>query len=470
MRITSTVIALLLWMAPVLSAQDWEALDSFVHKHVNRMNLPGAALTIVKGEEVVFSRAYGEGLTTKKPYYIGSLSKTLTATAAMQLIEEGKLSLDSRVRGLLPEIIFNGPEFEKLEVEHLLRHRSGLVRRQGFIPVPTLEELQERPFELALYFAPGAQEEYSNLNYALLGLIIERVGGRQFGDYLRENLFRPLVMNRSFARREAAQEAGMAGGHQYWFGLPLGGGQMKYKETAIPAGFLISSTEDMAHFLSAHLGGGQFQGRTVLAPDAVRRMQQPYDKAESGRAMGWVAGSWNEQHVLHKEGATATSYAFMALLPEANTAFIFLTNVNAFNPIINSVEGIPKGILNILTGQPAGDYFPFNLIVLLGFGVLLVLSVIDLVGKLIKWIRAGMPTGSGEARGAMLRLVFLKLVVPVGIAWALLWYFDIPLNSLLAIQPDIGWTIVISIFTGFAGGFLEHFTKVASEGDQPAAT
>jgi CubicO group peptidase (beta-lactamase class C family) len=219
----------------------------------------------------------------------------------------------------------------------------------------------------------------------------------------------------------------------------------------------------MAHFLSAHLGNGQFQGRTIIAPDAVRRMHQPYGEAGSGRAMGWVAGSWNELPVLHKEGATATSYAFMALLPEENIAFIFLTNVNAFNPIVNSVEGIPKGILNILTGQPAGEYFPFNLIVLLGFGVLLVLSVIDLVGKLIKWIRTGMPTRSGEARGAMLRLVFLKLVIPIGIAWAFLWYFDIPLNSLLAIQPDIGWTIVISIFTGFVGGFLEHFTKVKTK-------
>lgn len=474
----NSVIALVLLVYGFLPAQDWDALDSFMRKHTNRMNLPGAALTVVRGDEIVFSREYGTGITTKQPYYIGSLSKSLTATAVMQLVERGALSLDSRVRGLLPEIIFNGPEAEQLEVEHLLRHRSGLVRRQGFIPLPTLAELKERPFELTLRFVPGTQEEYSNLNYALLGLIIERVSGQPYENFLQENLFRPLLMNQSFADREAAREAGMEEGHQYWFGLPLGGGTVNYKETAVPAGFIISSTEDMSRFLSAHLLNGRFQGRAILTSETVQRMHRPpalntelrEEKTASGRAIGWMSGAWNDHRILHKEGATANSYAFMALLPEDSTAFIFMTNVNAFNPIVNSVEGIPQGILNILTGEQGGDYFPYNLIVLLGFGVLLLLSVIDLGSKLIGWFRAGMPMRSGEARGPMLRLVFFKLVVPVGIAWALLFYFDIPLNSLLAIQPDIGWTIVISIFTGFVGGFLEHFIKVASEGDQPAAT
>ncbi len=444
------------------TAQDSDALDAFLRRHVDRFGLPGAALTVVRGDRIVFSRAYGEGPGPDRPYYTGSLSKVLTATAVLQLADGGALQLDDPVARWLPEILFNGASAEGLAVEHLLRHRSGLIRRQGFIPAPTLAELQETPFRLTLYYPPGTREAYSNLNYALLGLIAERAAGRPFAEVMEQQLFRPLAMTHSTAGK--SPDAGqLAEGHQYWFGWPLPAREGPYRATAIPAGFVISSAEDLGRFLIAQLNGGAFRGRQVISPASVDRMTRPADGEAAGRGTGWSLGQYEGQPLWQHSGATATAYAYMAVLPESDCAFVFMTNINAFNPIVNSIEGIPKGVLNYLHGKAPGSYFPSNRLVLAGFGLLLLLSLIDLGQKTWRWFRAGLPLTSGRSQRAMLLLVFWKLVVPVAVIWGALQYFDTPFNALLSLQPDIGWTIVVSVFAGFVAGFLDYFVRVQQQ-------
>lgn len=464
---TQFTILFLLLVSAAPGAQEWSELDRFLDKHLSRFNLPGAAVVVVRGDSLAHSWTGGDWPGPDSPCYLGSLSKPFTAAAVLQLVEAGRLSIDDPVQKWLPDIILNGPQTDAMKVSHLLRHRSGLTRRQGFIPVPTLEEMQEHPFELKLYYPPGSREEYSNLNYVLLGLITERVSGQSFAGYLRDSIFQPLDMDNSFCRRDTAGEQ-LVRGHQFWFGIPVESEQAGYKETAIPAGFISSSPQDVAHFLIAHLREGAYKGRQALSPTHMRRLRH-YAEEDRSRVVSWRTGSRNGSPLLQSDGATAVSYAYMALLPEEELGFVFMTNVNAFNPIANSVEGFPKGILNFLTGSEPGDYFPYNLIVLLAFGLVLALNLIELTRRGITWAKAGAPTDSGESRSAMLKLIFWKLIVPVGVAWVLLRYFDISLTNLLVLQPDMGWTIVVSIFAGFVAGFLEHFTMVKREPSEEAS-
>ena len=451
---------LLVQLSIVLPAQDAEVLDAFIRDQVERFRLPGAALTIVRGDSMVFSRGYGEGIAAGRPHYIGSLSKVFTATAVMQLVEAGKVKLADPVAVWLPEITFEGPEAERLNVEQLLRHSSGLIRKQGFTPLPDLEQLQEQGFRLRLYFPPGTQETYSNLNYQLLGLIIERAAQQSYAGYIHEQVFAPLEMNRSFAGSAGAMGSNPAQGYRFWFGFPFEAGPENYLETAVPSGFLISCTEDVGHFLTAQLQYGRYGSQQLLTPESIAYMHEAGSGQNGGRGIGWNPGDWNGSPVWQHSGATATSYAYMAVLPEKNTGFIFMTNINAFNPIINSIEAIPKGIFQYLNGAEPEKAEPLSRYLLMAFGLVLLLSVLDLAIKAYAWLRAGMPLDSGDSRFDLLKLVFWKLLLPVGLTWALLTYFEIPLNALLGMQPDIGWTIVFSIFAGFAGGFLEHFTKM----------
>jgi len=455
---TQFTILFFLLLSATLCAQNWSELDRFLDKHLSRFNLPGAAVAIVQGDSLVHTWTGGDWPGPNRPYYLGSPSKPFTAAAVLQLVDAGRLSIDDPVQKWLPELIFNGAQPEQMKVAHLLRHRSGLTRRQGLMPVPTLEALQERTFELTLYYAPRSREEYSNLNYVLLGLLIERVSGRSYAGYLRDSIFQPLDMDNSYCRRIVAGDQLMRG-HQFWFGIPVESEQAGYKETAIPAGFIISSPQDVAHFLIAHLREGAYKDRQVLSSPHIRRLRHFADEDRS-RVLNWRTGSWNGHSLLQSDGATATSYAYMVLLPKEDLGFVFMTNVNAYNPIANSVQGFPEGILNFLTGSEPGDYFPYNLIVLLAFGLVLALNLIALVRRGLSWVKAGAPMDSGESRNAMLKMIFWKLIVPVGVAWALLRYFDISLTNLLVLQPDMGWTIVVSIFAGFVAGFLEHFTSV----------
>ena len=307
---------------------------------------------------------------------------------------------------------------------------------------------------------PGAA--YSNLNYALLGLIAERAAGRPFAEVMEEQLFQPLAMAHSTAR--SSPDAGqLAAGHQYWFGWPFPAEEGPYRATAIPAGFAISSADDLGRFLIAQLNGGTYRGRQVIGPASLERMTRPADGEATGRGIGWNIGEYEGQPLWQHSGATATAYAYMAVLPESNSAFVFMTNINAFNPIVNSIEGIPKGVLKYLSGEAPGSYVPFNRFVLAGFGLFLLLSLIDLGQKTWRWFRAGLPLTSGRSQRAMLLLVFWKLVVPVAAIWGALQYFDTHFNALLSLQPDIGWTIVVSVFAGFVAGFLDYFVRVQRE-------
>ena len=453
-------IFLILFLSQLLPGQNPVELDAFLSDQVERYRLPGASVTIVSGEEVIFSRGYGEGIAPDRPYFIGSLSKVFTATAVMQLLEEGKASLSDPVAQWLPEIIFKGPDPENLTIEHLLRHRSGLVRRQGFLPLPSLAQLKAQDFSLTLHFSPGSREAYSNLNYSLLGLIVERVSGRSYADYMQDHLFQPLEMQNSVAAADTATVPDVAQGYRYWFGFPFRAGREKYRETSVPAGFLISSAEDVVHFLSAQLQYGRYGEQQILAPESIGMMHEPGGDGSSRYGIGWNLGNWNGRPVWQHSGATGTSYTYMAVLPDRNAAFFFTTNINAFNPVINSIEEIPKGIFHWLDGGAPQRKPPLHIYLLRAFGLLLLLVFLDLGIKTFKWLKAGMPMDSGNSRGDLLKLIFLKLIFPVGLLWIFLRYFEISLNGLLSLQPDIGWTVVIAVFAGFLAGFLEHFTKV----------
>jgi CubicO group peptidase (beta-lactamase class C family) len=112
--------------------------------------------------------------------------------------------------------------------------------------------------DVELEHPPGAAYEYSSPNYQVLGLIIQEVSGQPFGEYVQHNIFDPLGMDDSFTSQAEAQQAGtMASGHRYWFGRPVAA-DLPFEEGRLPSAALISSSEDMAHYLIAQLNEGRY--------------------------------------------------------------------------------------------------------------------------------------------------------------------------------------------------------------------
>lgn len=200
-------------------------------------------------------------VTPQSPFVLGSTSKSFTAMAMMQLVEAGKLDLDATVHQYLPWFeLADQDAAARLTVRHLLTHTSGLSTNAYFglsIDEETTKESVVRQLKSVMPSTPpGDRFQYSNTNYVILGLIVESVSGQTFERYIQEHIFQPLGMAHSFTAQESARGNGLSHGHQYLFGFPVAR-SFPHNPSEIPAGFIISSAQDMGRYLLAVMNGGQ---------------------------------------------------------------------------------------------------------------------------------------------------------------------------------------------------------------------
>ena len=248
------------------------AVDAYVEAQMRRLHIPGASLAVVEGERIMHLRGFGrarpggEPPAPQTPFFIGSLTKSFTALAVMQFVEAGKLALDAPVRRYLPWFrVADRRASAKMTVRHLLNQTSGLPSLPGEILLtdfddrPDATERQARALRtLKLSHPVGKVCEYSNLNYNLLGLVVEAVSGESYADAIRKHIFAPLEMRHSFTSKAEAQAGRLAMGHRHWFGFPVPAPDLPVPRGSLPSGQLISCAEDMAHYLIAHLNGGHY--------------------------------------------------------------------------------------------------------------------------------------------------------------------------------------------------------------------
>ena len=247
-------------------------IDAYIEEQMRRLHIPGASLVVVEGDRLVHQRGFGsarpggEAPSPQTPFFIGSLTKSITATAVMQLVEAGKVKLDAPVQRYLPWFrVADSQASAQMTVRHLLNQTSGLPSLSGELALtdfddrPDATERQARALSsLKLTRPVGAKCEYSNLNYNLLGLIVEAASGETYSDYIQNHIFTPLGMRHSYTSKADAGQNSLAMGHRHWFSLPFPAPDLPIPRGSLPSGQLISCAEDMAHYLIAHLNGGRY--------------------------------------------------------------------------------------------------------------------------------------------------------------------------------------------------------------------
>ena len=239
------------------------------------MHLRGFGRARPGGGRLPFCRRQNGNLppTPQTPFFIGSLTKSITALAVMQLVEAGKVELDAPVQRYLPWFRVADPQASaQMTVRHLLNQTSGLPMLRGMAALadfdsrPDATERQVRALSTLKLTRPvGSKWEYSNLNYNILGLIVEAASGELYADYVQNHIFNPLEMSHSYTSKAVAKQNGLAVGHRYWFGLPFPAPNLPIPPGSLPSGQLISSAEDMAHYLIAHLNGGRYGDVQILS-------------------------------------------------------------------------------------------------------------------------------------------------------------------------------------------------------------
>jgi CubicO group peptidase (beta-lactamase class C family) len=307
----------------------------------------------------------------------------------MQLVEAGQIELDRSAQDYLPWFEVADPEASaQITVRHLLNQTSGLSRA-SHVDAPQSPDASMaetvRALKNARPTAPvGTEFQYFNPNYTTLGLLVEAVSGQSYGEYLADHVFGPLQMERSFASRAAADEAGLAQGYNVLFGFPVPREQ-PHLSYDLPAGFLISTAEDMAHYVIAQLNGGEYEGRRLISPAGLAQMHRPPADVDGTYAMGWEVKQRDDLHLLRHDGTLQTFYASAVLIPDQGYGVALLANQVSYPHMLFAYEDILQGIVGRLVGRAPGPGISTTAVYL----VLSAIAVATLVLQVRSLLRLG---------------------------------------------------------------------------------
>ena len=350
--------------AAPLTATDVNAwLDGYMPYALRTGDIAGAVVVVVKDGQVLTERGYGysdvakrlpvdPALTLFRP---GSVSKLLTWTAVMQLVEQGKIDLDADVNQYLD---FKIPERDgkPITMRNLMQHTAGFEEQaKGIIS----EDPKSPPFDTLLkawvptrVFAPGSTPAYSNYGASLAGYIVQRLSGEPFDSYIEKYIFAPLDMQHSSFRQPLPKELAPLMSKGY----PLASEDPRPFEIIgpAPAGSLSSSGEDMAHFMIAHLQGGEYHGNRILKAETAETMHNspltllpPLNRME----LGFFETNINGHEVIGHLGDTDYFHTSLHLFLEEGVGFYISFN----SP---GKDGAVGGLRGALFQDFADRYFP----------------------------------------------------------------------------------------------------------------
>ena len=326
--------------------------EKFVEKKISEKSPPSASFAILKRDKVIYTKSMGyndanqsQATKTNSVYHIYSLSKILTATLVMQLIEEKKLSLDDPIKKFFPN--FNLKYNDKnisITLENLLNHSSGLQDR-----MPKIAKMinGEENLFIELPFRPGSEAKYSSAEYIILAQIIEQVTMEDFGDLIHKHILTPLKMTQSDYHYNKEIKRNQVYGTLQYFSLidsvmrfmlddknkdHYEGTMLWLKEFDIPwksAGGLVSSIDDMAKFLAAFNGNKLFnqQSKDLF----FKRKSVPVhswitSQEQTDFGIGWYhihdKGKFFYQH----QGVGPGFRTIMRIYPKLDVSIIILTS------------------------------------------------------------------------------------------------------------------------------------------------
>lgn len=486
MRIRATLFLtfiLILLLTPVTTLAQANGrvptIDAFIQERMDSLNIPGAALAIVREGEIVHLAGYGvansvdDPVTPQTPFLLASLSKPVTAVAVMQLVEAGQIDLDAPIQQYLPWFLPDTP----ITVRQLLHQTSGLDETQGYrrnLEPDAPEALAASIRRLAdteLNNQPGAAFEYSNSNYDILGLLIETVTGQPYADYIQANIFAPLEMNNSFTALDTARAAGMSSAFYPFFGRQTNfDGWMPYTRAVQPSAGLIGSAEDMAHFVLAQLQNGRYQSTQLLSPANMAALHTP-DPAtgpDVQYAMGWAVWPFADAALPGDETPTALSHGgewlgfsnLILLMPAHDLGVVLLmngpgpNNGSAFSNVAFDVALLALG-LEAQRYPPQEDWLTRNL---RPFSIVLILLLLISGAIATRRLRYAAFTRRDVWFFVALALIDLALV-------SYLLFVRLPAaNSSVALtlrfEPDLGLLLLVILLLTLGWGLLRSLWAV----------
>jgi CubicO group peptidase (beta-lactamase class C family) len=359
------------------AAPDPVEIDKLITDLMALYDVPGVGLALVQDGEVRYSKGYGLRNTTDQTpvgpntaFAIGSVTKSFTALGVQLLAAEGKVDLDAPITTYIPDLKLSDAEALKtLSLRHLLSHTSGLSSFDTGQQVLTANQISRAEFiqaisTMPLLNQPGKGFIYANQNFVLAGLVIERVTGKTWEDFVLERIFTPLGMtNASYDEIGLTSGKDTAAPHD----LDVFKGMIPVPFTpnlsAIgPAGSINAGAEDMARYALFHLTGKSADGSLTLSKDRLDELHKPVIGigpsqpgpnaivTELSYALGWLTENYRGLRIVQHSGNVIGYSANVTLIPEKGIGIVLLANSNYANLLLDVAR---LRLIEMLVGLPS---------------------------------------------------------------------------------------------------------------------
>jgi CubicO group peptidase (beta-lactamase class C family) len=365
-------------------------LDWIVKRNMARDNIPGCAIAVVDRERVIFQQEYGVADSrTKKPvtaemfFRAGSITKSLTALAVMKLSEQGKIDIERPVTDYVPEFSLKNrtPGAPPITIRMLLSHRSGIM---GDYLAGIMGTNRLSPGELLaalkneyVSFQPGEAFLYSNTGYSILGMVIERVSGVKYEEYVKREILVPLGMAESSLSRTPFIEERLASGHMARGIALFPSGARENAPVAFldirdsAAGSLLTNIEEMSRYIQFFLRDKDTLSPRIISNRSFEEMQKvqfPEAKKKlfitSDYGLGLMRNTFNYTGVddcIHHPGDVNGFYSLMLFSPKYGIGLILLSNSSGgFFSIYEIVSRSFKHYLETVMGRKLGNTLPLE--------------------------------------------------------------------------------------------------------------
>lgn len=441
-------VAILALLASITTASTTSSrMDTFIGEELPKSAAPGLSYARVENGAIAAKgfgeriKGSGEIVASNTPFPIGSVTKSFTALAIMQLVEADQFALDDHVSQHLPAFA-NGPASE-LTVRQLLNHTSGFSTVQGNSQHGAAGASQLRLIQYAEQLAhvdpvnpPGTVWEYSNLNYQILGAVIEQRSGQSYPDFIEERIFTPLGMTNSVVL-VGSHPAEMVVGHRPWFGGVRAYDAGEAYPINAPAGGIAASAEDMGRYLAMWLNGED----DIVSADTKALMTAPSGPASPSYGLGWSID--RENGVIYHTGLVPGGEALVSFSPAEKKGVVVLVNANGglgFSDTWYLIGGVAAQAM----GQPHGDdgsrWGPK-----IAYLSIAILPPLFMLFAIFSWRGRSDLIVKRENMSGKFSLWF-PLAAMLGLAWFLVWplpnIFGGSMATLQLYQPDFALCLI----------------------------
>ena len=355
-RTSQLILVGMLSAAPqAVTAQDTadlSSLDKTIQSAINDWKVPGAAISIVRGQSVVYMKGFGvrddnagQAVTPETAFQIGSCTKAFTSAVIATLVDEGKMQWDEKVRVYLPFFHLYAPEADEYAtIRDLLTHRTGLPGSDmvWYGSTASRDELIRRVAHIAPRTPFRTQFEYQNLMILTAGQAAAHAANTSWDDLVRERFFKPLGMTGSSTiTAEGPKMANHATPHEQNPDGTIKAVPWRDIDNVGPAGSIVSNAQDMAKWVSLQLNGGMYQGTRLISEKNVQEMHDPQmivprrggiatvffpDSTQLSYGLAWFVQDYRGHQLILHPGDIDGFAALVVLIPEIHTGYFLAIN------------------------------------------------------------------------------------------------------------------------------------------------